>query len=333
MKMIDITPTKILHMIATTSLAICAVLAAPISIAQNFPSHPITLIVGYPPGGSNDIIARLIAPHLGEILGTTVVVENRAGANGTIGTNAVIKAAPDGYTLLASSISPIILTPQTMKKSPFNVTKDLVAINMVGATPEVIAVGPNLKSIKTLKELIELSKTKPVTLSSAGTGGLPHLTIELLIEASKGKIMHVPYKGAGPAMTDTVGGHVDGIVMDLTPLFGMIKDGRLQALALTSEKRAEFLPEVPTAQEYLPKFNVINWLGIFAPAQTPEPIVTKISDALIKVVARRNVREQLEKVAVFPESMTSPAVFQTFVNQEYKRWGDVLKQVNVELTD
>ncbi|HXD03521.1 MAG TPA: tripartite tricarboxylate transporter substrate binding protein, partial [Novosphingobium sp.] len=210
-------------------LATLAILAAPALLgagpaaAQEFPSKPIRLVVGYPPGGSNDIVARIIAPRLGEALNTTVVVENKAGVSGVIGADYVAKAAPDGYTLLAASASPVVITPHTIAKIPFNTLTDFTPINTVGLTPEAIAVNPGL-GVNSLKELLALSHTRQVTLSSSGTGGLPHLTIELLIQASRGQIVHVPYKGAGPAVTDTLGGHVNGIVMDVPPLYPMIQD-------------------------------------------------------------------------------------------------------------
>ena len=305
-----------------------ALLVPGLAAAQDYPTRPIKLIVGYPPGGSNDIVARIIAPRLGEVLGTTVVVENRAGVSGVIGADAVAKSAPDGYTLLAASASPVVITPHTIARIPFQTLTDFTPINTVGTTPEAIAVAPSL-GVNSLKELLALSRTRQVSLSSSGTGGLPHLTIELLIQASKGNIVHVPYKGAGPAVTDTLAGHVNGIVMDVPPLYPMIQDGRLKALAVTSDKRVEFLPAVPTAQEELPGFNVSNWVGVFAPAKTPKAVVDKLNAALVKVVAREDVRAQLLKVAVVPSTMASPAAFQKFVGEEFERWGRLVKEKNI----
>lgn len=301
--------------------------------AQSFDGKPITMVLGYPPGGSNDIAARIIAPHLGEALKTTVIIDYKPGANGTIGATSVVRAKPDGHTVFLVSSSPVVIVPQTMQSPPFDVRKDLQGINMIGYTPEAIAVGSKLKDVKNLAELIALSRKQQVTLASSGIGGLPHLTIELLTAASQGKILHVPYKGGGPAATDTVAGHTDGIVMDLPPLFGMIKDGRLRALAVTSANRVSFLPDVPTAQEVLPGFDVVNWVGVFAPAQTPKPMVDKISEALIKVMARPDVIAQMEKAGLITQTMQGPAQFQQFVSNEYTRWGDVLKKANVSLTN
>jgi tripartite-type tricarboxylate transporter receptor subunit TctC len=316
-----------------SAVALSTMLLGPGSaVAQDYPTRPIKIIVGYPPGGSNDIVARIIAPPLGEELGVPVIVENRAGASGTIGADAVAKAAPDGYTLMVTSASPVVITPHTMEKVPFDTPRDFAAVNTVGLTPEVIAVRSALP-VHSLKELLALAQKQQVSLSSSGSGGLPHLTIELIKQAHKGNILHVPYKGAAPAMTDTIAGHVDGIVMDLPPLFPMIKDGRLRPLAVTSAKRVDFLPDVPTALEELPGFDVVNWLGVLAPAKTPQKVIDRLNAALIKIVARPDVKEKLSNVAVVPSTMESPAAFQKFLAAEYARWGKVVKESGTTATN
>lgn len=321
----------VIRTLAGTLLALTPLASLP-ALAQEFPSQPITMVVGYPPGGSNDIVARLISKPLGDALGTTIVVENKAGANGTIGAQYVAKSKPDGYTVLLSSVSPVVLSPQTMSKPPFDSLKDFTHINTVGLTPEAIATGPALQ-VRSLKELLDHAKTRSVTLSSAGSGGLPHLTIELLKTVSKGNITHVPYKGAGPAVTDTLAGHVDGIVMDLPPLYSLIKEGRLNALAVTSADRVSFLAEVPTAREELPDFNVVNWIGIFAPAGTPPEVVARYDAAIKEVIKLPEIRAQLEKVAVVPSVMESPTAFQKFFRQEFERWGKVIKDAGLSMQD
>lgn len=325
--------SSIINNLIVQSLTIFSLALTFSTQAQNLSDKPISLIVGFAPGGSNDIAARIIAPYLGEQLKTTVIVENKPGASGMIAGAIAAKASPDGHTLMLSSLSPVIISPQSLKKPPFHTPTAFIAINLMGLTPEAIAVGPTLANVNTLGDLLQLAKTRDITLASSGVGGLPHLTIELLLAASKGRIIHVPYKGGGPAVTDTVAGHVDGIVMDIPPLMSMIRDGRLKALAVTSEKRVDFLPNIPTAQEFLPNFNVVNWLGIFAPAQTPTPIIAKINAAILNAIARPDVRQKLEAAAIIPSTMESPATFQPFVNAEYARWGEVLKQAKVELTD
>jgi tripartite-type tricarboxylate transporter receptor subunit TctC len=188
----------VLAMIAFSTLGVSSS-----ATAQDFSAKPITLVVGFPAGGSNDLVARLIAPHLSEALKTSVIIDIKAGASGTIAAGAVVRAAPDGHTLLVSSLSPTVLTPQTMRKPPYDPRVDLIPINMLGYTPETIAVGPTLPNVKTLADLIALAQTREITMSSAGVGGFPHLAIELFKIATKGKFVHVPYKGATPAVADT----------------------------------------------------------------------------------------------------------------------------------
>jgi tripartite-type tricarboxylate transporter receptor subunit TctC len=306
---------------------------APSATAQDFSAKPITLVVGFPAGGSNDIVARLIAPHLSEALKTSVIIEIKAGASGTIAAGSVVRSAPDGHTLLVSSLSPTVVTPQTMRKPPYDPRVDLLPINMLGFTPETIAVGPTLPNVKTLAELIALAQTREITMSSAGVGGFPHLAIELFTIATKGKFVHVPYKGATPAVADTAAGHVDATMMDTPPLLGLIKEGRLTALAVTSEKRLSILPSVPTAQETVPGFIAISWIGLFAPAKTPAAVINRINEALTLTLRKPEVLAQLEKVALPSGLMASTDEFQKFVSAEYIRWGEVLKQAKIELTD
>ena len=303
------------------------------AIAQDFSAKPITLVVGFPAGGSNDLVARLIAPHLSEALKTSVIIDIKAGASGTIAAGSVVRAAPDGHTLLVSSLSPTVLTPQTMRKPSYDPRVDLIPINMLGYTPETIAVGPTLPNVKTLADLIALAQTREITMSSAGVGGFPHLAIELFKIATKGRFVHVPYKGATPAVADTAAGHVDATMMDTPPLLGLIKEGRLTALAVSSEKRLSVLPNVPTAQETVSGFIAVSWIGLFAPAKTPAAVLNRINEALTLTLRKPEVLVQLEKVALPSGLMNSTEEFQQFVSAEYIRWGDVLKQAKIELTD
>ncbi|MBS0477166.1 MAG: tripartite tricarboxylate transporter substrate binding protein [Proteobacteria bacterium] len=300
---------------------------APAAHAQAaYPTKPVKLVVGFPPGGSNDIVARIISVPLGELLGQQVIVENKPGASGVLGSSFVSKAAPDGYTLLLSSASPLVIAPHLLSKKPFEVTKDFVAVGTLGSTPEAIAVGPSLQ-VKDFRDFMEQAKTKAITVSSSGNGGLPHLTIELLKQATGNKLSHVPYKGAGPAVTDTLAGHVNAVTMDLPALITFIREGKLKALAVTSERRVDFLPDVPTAQEQgLPSFSSVNWFGVFAPAGTAPGIVDKIHAALNKVVSDPKVVEQLTRAAVVPQSSASPKEFAAFVGKENERWGRVARE-------
>jgi tripartite-type tricarboxylate transporter receptor subunit TctC len=309
-------------LIAATAMA---AMALPAIAADDYPSRPIHLVVGFPPGGSNDIVARILAPKLSEIIGASVVVENRPGANAIIGTDYVARSAPDGYTITLGSASPLAISPFTYANMPFDVTKDLVGITTVAQTPELIAINPKVPA-KTLQELVALSKTRDVTISSSGNGGLPHLAIELLKIASKGRIVHVPYKGAGPAITDAVGGHVDGIIVDLPALYTMVNEGKLRAIAVTNTHRAEVMKDVPTSAEGgLPTVLAFNWFAIMAPAKTPKPVVDKLYQALVKTVQSPDVKASLNKLGIEPYTQPSPEAFAQFMQKELVRWGEVAR--------
>lgn len=317
--------------IGTVAVALTAatmlVPAVSVFAQEKFPSKPIRLIVGYPPGGSNDIVARIVAVPLSQILGQQVIVENKPGASGVMASTFISKADPDGYNLLLSSASPLVIAPHLMSKKPFDVTKDLVSIGTLGWTPEAIVTGPSLK-VDNFREFMELAKTREITISSSGNGGLPHLTIELLKQASGGnKIMHVPYKGAGPAVSDTLAGHVNAVTMDLPAVISFVREGKLKAIAVTSDKRIDFLPDVPTAREQgLPSFSSVNWFGVFAPGGTPNAVVSKIHAAMNQLMQDPKVKEQLTRVAVVPQSSATSKEFADFVAQENVRWARVAKE-------
>ncbi|GAA5233890.1 tripartite tricarboxylate transporter substrate binding protein [Verticiella sediminum] len=307
------------------AVALVAAWAGPAGAEERYPSKPIHLVVGFPPGGSNDIVARVVAPALGEILGVSVVVENRAGANATIGTEYTARAAPDGYTITLGSASPLAISPHTYPRLPYDPLKDLAGITTVAATPEVLAINPGVPA-RTLPELVALAKTRDITLASAGNGGLPHLAIELLKSESGGRIVHIPYKGGGPGMTDAVGGHVDGIIMDLPVLHSMITQGKLRAIAVTNDHRAAMLPDVPTSAEGgLPSVLALNWFAVMAPAGTPKPIIDTLHAALVKAVNVPEVKARLGQLGIEPFTQSSPEAFDAFMRAESVRWGAVAK--------
>ena len=312
---------------AAVALAAASVLGAQAAHAEDsYPSRPINLVVGFPPGGSNDVVARIIAPKLGEILGTTVIVVNKPGSNALIGTDFVARAAPDGYTLTLASASPLAISPHTYAKIPFDPIKDLTGITTVAATPEMVAVHPSVH-VKNLRELVALSKTRQVTLSSSGNGGLPHLAIELLRTVSKGNFLHVPYKGAGPAVVDTMGGHVDGVIMDLPALQAAVKGGSLNALAVTNTQRSPVFPQVPTShEEGFPSVLAFNWFAVVGPAKLPKPIVDKLYKALIATVKSPDVQKAMALVGVEPLTNESPQAYDVFMRGELERWGKVARE-------
>lgn len=309
------------------------VLNNPAQAADTYPSKPVHLVVGFPPGGSNDIVARLLAPKLGEVLGVSVIVDNRPGANATIGTEYTVRAAPDGYTITLGSASPLAISPHTYPNLPYNPLKDLAAITTVAATPELLAINPSVPA-KTLGELVALSKTRDITLASAGNGGLPHLAIELLKSESKGRIVHVPYKGAGPGITDAVGGHVDGIIVDLPALYSMVTEGKLRPIAVTDTHRASVVPNIPTSVEGgLPSVIAFNWFAVMAPAGTPKPIIDTLYAALVKTVSAPEVKASLAKLGIEPFTQASPEASAAFMKSEDARWGKIAQQSGAKSDD
>ncbi|KQT11198.1 Bug family tripartite tricarboxylate transporter substrate binding protein [Ramlibacter sp. Leaf400] len=307
-----------------------AAFAPGLAQAQDYPNRPINLIVGFPPGGSNDIVARILAPRLGEALGQPVVVVNKPGSNALIGTDFVAKAAPDGYTITLASASPLVIAPATYAKLPFDPVKDLVGITTVAATPELVAVHPSVPA-KDLAELVVLARTRDVTISSSGNGGLPHLAIELLRSATGGRFLHVPYKGAGPAVTDTAGGHVHGVIMDLPALQALVKDGKLRPLAITNKERSPVLPDTQTSVEQgVPSLLAFNWFAVMGPARMPKPVVDKLHAALVKVAQSPDVREAMLKVGVEPMTHASPDAFAAFMRDETARWGKIARDAGAK---
>lgn len=306
---------------------LAATLAAP-ARSQGLSSRPVRLVVGASPGGSNDMAARIIAPHLGEALKTTVIVDNKPGAAGLLAYEYLTKSPADGYTLMLSSASPVAIAPQTVPKSPHSPAQDLISINTIGLMPQAIVLSPSL-GVTTLKELIALARTRTISLASPGMGGLSHLTIEMLSKAAGVNFVHVPYKGGAPAVADVLAGHVHGVVSDLPPMFPYLKDRRLIAVAVTTEKRSDLVPDVPTAGDVLPGFNAFNWIAVFAPAGTPAGIVESVHGALKKISERPDVRAQLLNAGIVPTSSGSSADSRKFFAAEVARWGELAREKNI----
>jgi tripartite-type tricarboxylate transporter receptor subunit TctC len=296
--------------------------------AQDYPSKPIRLILGFPPGGSNDIVARLLAPKISETLGASVVVENRPGANATIAAELVARSAPDGYAVLLGSASPLAISPHTFSKISYDPLRDFAGITTVAMTPELVAVHPSVPA-RTLKELIAVAKAQPgkLNFASAGNGGLPHLAIELFKTLANVNVQHVPYKGAAPAATDVMGGHVEGMIMDFPAIYTHVKQGKMRGLALAAERRIDLMPEVPTAAEQgVPGLIAVNWFAIMTPAKTPRPIQERLHAAFVKVASAPEMKQRFAAQGI--ESMTFPSTeaFAAFLQSEVVRWGKVAKQ-------
>lgn len=314
---------------ASTACALGAFLSPDIH-AQEFPVKPVRIIVGFAPGGSNDIVARVVAPKLSELLKVQAVIENRPGANAVIGTDAVAKAAPDGYTLGLVGVSNLILNPLLYPKNPYNALTDFTGLTAVGITHQVLSLHPSVPA-RGLKELIALAKAKPSQLNfgSPGAGGLKHLTLELLNTLAGTRMEHVAYKGGGPAMTDALGGQIHGVLVDIAGPLPYIKQNRLRAVAVTGEERAKQLPDVPTVREQGINMVSLNWFAVVAPAKVPAAVVERLHRSLVQASQAPEVKERLDALAVESYTHASPEMFQKFVRDESARWGKVVKDSNI----
>jgi tripartite-type tricarboxylate transporter receptor subunit TctC len=310
------------------ALGIAAGLAPGAAFAEDFPSKPIRILVGATPGGSIDYGARVIAKPLSELLKTPVIVENKPGAAGVISTEYVARSPADGYTLLFGTPSPIIIAPQAMPNARVNALTDLIAINTVSTAPLAIAVNPKLE-VRRLKDLVALSKTRPITMGLPLAGSVSHLVVEMTAKATGCNFMNVPYKGAGPALSDAIAGHIDATVSDVGVFLPMHKEGKLRIVMVTSEKRLDVLPDVPTASEDAPGLVVTDWLGLFAPAKTPRPIIDKINSALVKTVAREDVQAAFQRASASASALAGPEQFQKFVAAEYLRYGQLVRERHI----
>ena len=309
-----------------TVLALIALGLAPLVTAQNYPTKPIRMIIGFPAGGPIDIVARVMSPKLGEVLGQQVVVDNRGGANGLIGGEAVARSAPDGYTMMLISTGTVTISPHIYPKMPYDPLRDLVCVTLVTQTGELLVIHPSLPA-KSVKELIALAKSRPgeISIASTGSGGLPHLALELFKIEGKVNMLHVPFNGAAPAVSNAVGGQVQGVIADLPVLQPHIQSGRLRALALAAPKRSPLFPNVPTMIEQgLPKVEAVNWYGIQVPAKTPPEIIAKLNDAFAKTLNDPAMRQTLIGRGADPIPST-PAEFTAFVRAEYDKWGPIAK--------
>ena len=310
--------------------ALSLMLAAFTAAAQDYPSRAIHLIVGFPPGGGADIIARTLAPHLSTQLGQQVVVENRAGGNGIIGLEFTAKSVPDGYTLAVGITGTLAINPSLFPKLPYDPMHDFAPISLVAVGPNILVVHPSLP-VRSIKDLVAYSKQNPGKLSyaSSGVGGAPHLAGELFKYLAGVDIVHVPYKGAAPATNDVLGGHVPMMFAGMGAAMPYIISGKLIPLGVTGPKRSSQLPEVPAIAEFLPNFAAETWFGIVAPRGTPGAIVGRLHAAIKAAASRRNVRDQLQSGG-YEVLLDTPAEFSDYIGAEMKKWATVIKTSGIK---
>jgi tripartite-type tricarboxylate transporter receptor subunit TctC len=308
-------------------LAPLLAIAAAAALAQGaWPTKPVTLVVPFPPGGGTDTGARIIAEQLSRKWGQSVLVDNKGGAAGQIGADIVAKARPDGYTILMGNIGTQAINPALYGKMPYDPDKAFTPITLVAELPLAMMVHPDVPA-KTVKEFIALAKSQPgkMSYSSSGAGGGPHLAAEMFKDATGSFILHVPYRGGGPAIADLLAGHVQLSFMTVLEASGHIKAGKLRALAVTSDKRVTALPDVPTlAEGALPGFNSISWIGLLAPAGTPREIVDKIAADVREAVTRDEVKDKLVGLGAVPAG-TSPAQFTSLIANDRKRYTQIIR--------
>ena len=316
--------------VACAICAICAVAPAPAG-AQAFPSKPVRMIVGFPPGGGTDILARIVAQKLSDAWGQAVVVENRPGASATIAAAAVAQAPADGYTLSMGQLTPNAIAPALMAKLPYNASRDFVPVVLVGTSPNVLVVGPSVTA-RDVAELVAFAKAKPakLTYASSGTGSLQHIAAEVFKAAAGVDIVHVPFKGSGQAVIDLIAGNVDMNFDSIPAVVQHVKSGKLRAIGVTSKRRASGLPDVPAiAESGYPDYDLTSWWGIFAPAGTPPDVVARIHRDTVAALQNADVKERFAALSVDPGGGSSRE-FAAYVADEIAKYDALVKRLGIK---
>jgi tripartite-type tricarboxylate transporter receptor subunit TctC len=313
-------------------ILLCAALAAVFSPAQaqQYPTKPVRLVVPSAPGGGTDITARIVAPKLSEFLGQQVVVENRGGAGTMIGSEAVARAAPDGYTLLMG-ISTLAINPAMYKKVPYDALKDFAPISQVVSLSNLLVTHPSLPA-KTVKELVAFARARPgrINYASAGVGTNPHLSVELFLSMAGLRMVHVPYKGSGQGIVDVVAGHVPVMMPSILTGLPHAKTGRLRGLGVTGSKRAGAAPEIPTiAEAGVPGYEAVQWFGVLAPTGTPREIVARLHGEIVRALQAADVRGRLTADGADPVG-SSPEEFAAFLRAETAKWAKVVRDAGIQ---
>jgi tripartite-type tricarboxylate transporter receptor subunit TctC len=316
------------------SLAFAAVTAfcsGPAAAQAPYPNHAIKLLVPIPPGGAPDVAARLIGQYLSESLGQPVVVENRTGANGNIANEAVAKSEPDGYTLLLAADSGIVINPHVYTKMPVDPIKDLIPVSSVAANQFILAVNPKVPA-KTLPEFVEYARkaNPPLAYASGGVGSQQHFAMEVLKQRAGINMLHVTYRGGAPSATATIAGETQSLFAGASSA-GQFEAGNLRALAVSGKKRSRRFPNLPTIAEFYPGYEVDIWLGLFAPAGTPEPIVAKLYQEVQALLARPDVAEKINVSGSLEPLMLSPEEFSALIRRDYDKYGRLVKEFNIKI--
>src|SRR5512134_3125871 len=313
-----------------TAVLVSILLVPDLAAAQAYPSKPVRLVVTFAAGGGTDYVARAVAPALGEALGQPIVVENRAGANGAVGAEAVAKSPADGYTLVVGAAGTLVVAPH-LQKLPFDTFRDFAPVSLLATSPFIVTVNPSVPA-GSIRELIALAKAQcgKINFGSSGTGGAPHLATELFESMAGIDMVHVPYKGLGPAITDLIGGQIQVVFADVGLVTGHIKGGKLKGLAVSGGGRSSAVPELPTVAEAgVPGYSAGTWYGILAPAGTPPAVVSRLSDEVRKALASPSIRANLVAQGVEPAGNT-PEAFTAFMREEHAKWGKVIREAGIK---
>lgn len=310
--------------------ALMALTAGSVAVAQDYPNKPINIIVPFPPGGSNDVLSRLLGQKMSEAFGQPVIIQNKPGAAGNIGTEMVARAEPDGYTIAVAPNQTVSVNPVLYPKLPYNVVKDLQGITMVGRVPMLLVVSSKVTATTTA-ELITQLKANPgkYTYASAGAGSPQHMAAEVFKSMTGTRIVHIPYKGSSPALVDVLSGVVDIMFCPINSALPHVRSGKLRALGNTGPKRLAILPDLPTVAETVPNFESDIWIGMIAPAGTPAAIINKLNAEFQRSLALPDVKETLAKQGIFAET-SSAAEFHKLIESDQKRWAAVIKEANIK---
>lgn len=310
-----------MHRVGALLVLACLVLVAPVAAAQTYPSKPVRVIVPYAPGGGTDVLTRALAKRLAEQTGQPFVVENHGGAGATIGANMVAKAAPDGYTIVVVSGVPFLINQFMYAKLPYDTFADFEPVSRFASVPMLLVSNASFPA-DTADKFVAYARANPGKVNFGAPDEMTHLAMTLISQGTDTSVTIVPYKGAGPAITDLVGGHIPMMMSSSSAIMPYLKDGRVKALAITTTKRLPSLPQVPTvAESILPSFELNAWFGVLAPAKTPKAVVDDLNAQIAKAVESPEIKERFDALGATPIEMLTPAAFGAYIKSEGKRWG------------